>query len=114
MRADFIDAHETYAAVVAGRTVGFYALRRVGDRLRLEHLWVSPEAMNQGVGRAMLTHAVERGKALGFRAVEIESDPNADGFYKKIGARRVGASIGELDGQVRELPVLIYQMDGTP
>src|SRR6266566_7278584 len=63
VRADFINAHETYAAVVEGRTVGFYALRPAGDILHLEHLWVLYDAMNQGVGRALFAHAVERGKA---------------------------------------------------
>jgi hypothetical protein len=42
IRADFVNAHETYAALVEGRMVGFSALRVAGDRLRLEHLWVMP------------------------------------------------------------------------
>src|SRR6266699_2473216 len=42
-RAEFIAEHETYAAVVAGRAVGFYALRREGSRGRLDHLWVLPD-----------------------------------------------------------------------
>ena len=109
VRADFIDARETYAAVIDGRTVGFYALCRAGDRLRLEHLWVSPDAMNQGVGRTLFAHAVERGKALGYRAMEIESDPNAEGFYQRLGARRIGMRIAELEEQRRELPVLVCE-----
>ena len=112
-RAEFIAKHETYAAVVAGRTVGFYALRCEGSRGRLEHLWVLPDAMNQGVGRALFTHAVERAKILELQALEIESDPNADGFYQRLGARRVGVKMAELDGQLRELPVLVYDIAPT-
>ena len=110
VRAEFIDTQETYAAITAGRTVGFYALCTDGDRLRLEHLWVLPDAMRRGVGRLLFTHAIERAKALGFRALEIESDPNAEGFYRRLGARRVGARVAELDGQRRELPLLVYEI----
>ena len=60
-----IIAHETYAAIVDSRIVGFYALYRAGDILRLEHLWVLPDTMNQGVGRVLFAHSFERGKALG-------------------------------------------------
>ena len=70
-----------------------------------------PNAMNQGVGRALFAHAVERGKALGYRAMEIESDPNAEGFYQKLGARGIGLRIAELEGQRRELPVLVCEFD---
>jgi|SRR5438128_2963339 len=110
VRADFIDARETYAAVVDGRKVGFYALHRVGDVLRLEHLWVLPDSMNQGIGRSLFAHGVERARALGFRTVEIESDPNAEGFYRRLGAHGAGTRVSELDGQKRELPVLVYQI----
>jgi hypothetical protein len=46
----------------------------------------------------------------GIGELEIESDPNAEGFYRRMGARRVGASSKELDGQRRELPILVYEI----
>jgi ribosomal protein S18 acetylase RimI-like enzyme len=77
-------------------------------RASLEHLWVLPGAMGQGIGRALFTHAVQRAKALGLEAIEIESDPNAEKFYEQMGARRFSVNITELDGQSRALPLLIY------
>src|SRR5437899_12760341 len=55
-----IAAHETYAAIDEGRTVGFYALGHKGRGMELLHLWVLPDAMGRGVGRALFTHALER------------------------------------------------------
>lgn len=107
---NFINANETYAAVVNGSEVGFYALSVAGDRLRLEHLWILPDSMKQGIGRSLFSHAVERAIVLGFRTMEIESDPNAEGFYRKLGARRIGVNVSELDGQRREFPVLVYEI----
>ncbi len=37
---EFIDCHETYAAIDKGRMVGFFALGRKGERMELLHLWV--------------------------------------------------------------------------
>jgi len=42
------------------------------------------------------------------RELEIESDPNAEGFYKRMGARRVGTVTRELAGFNRNLPILVY------
>jgi len=98
--------HEFYAAIVDGRIAGFHALARKEHRLELLHLWVLPQAMGGGVGRSLFLHAVERTKALGFRELEIESDPNAQGFYVHLGARRVGSSIRELENQTVSCPSL--------
>jgi len=107
----FIAEHETYTACINGDPIGFYCLSRQSDRMCLEHLWVLPQAMRRGVGRALFVHAVERARALGFETLEIESDPNAAGFYQQMGARHVGATVTELEGRSRELPVLIYEID---
>ena len=40
------------------------------------------------------------------RVLEIESDPNAQGFYERMGAKKIGEHRGEVDGQPRILPVL--------
>jgi GNAT superfamily N-acetyltransferase len=106
--ADFIAKHETYTACMDEHAVGFYALIRWSNRASLEHLWVLPRVMGQGVGRALFSHAVQRAKALGVEAIKIESDPNAEKFYEHMGARRVGANVTEMEGQARTLPVLLY------
>jgi GNAT superfamily N-acetyltransferase len=49
--------------------------------LRLEHLWVLPDWMGQGIGRALFRHAAERAAARGALSLTIEADPNAEPFY---------------------------------
>jgi GNAT superfamily N-acetyltransferase len=108
---EFIARHETYVAVIENRAIGFYALGRKGSRLDLLHLWVLPDAMGRGVGRSLFIHALARTKELGFRELEIESDPNAEGFYQHMGAHRVGSRTQELERRPRELPILVYEID---
>ena len=111
LKPEFIAGHETYVAVVGDKAVGFYALGRKGDRLDLLHMWVLPGWMGRGVGRLLFLHALERTKALGFRGLEIESDPNAEGFYLRLGAHRVGVNVHRVEQRQRELPVLIYEIE---
>jgi len=42
----------------------------------------------------------------------IEADPNAEGFYRRMGARRVGEIVYALDGRERVLPLLTVEVRG--
>jgi GNAT superfamily N-acetyltransferase len=110
MRPEFIAANVAYCAIEENHAVGFYVLTTEGDGLHLDHLWIVPHAMGRGIGRALFEHAVEQAKALGFHAIKIEADPNAEGFYQRMGARPVGSNITEIEGQARELPHLRYDL----
>jgi GNAT superfamily N-acetyltransferase len=104
---DFIRRNEVYAATSDKVVVGFYALAGRGRRIELEHLWVAPDHIGTGVGRALFDHAVRRAAALGAEVLGIEADPNAEGFYRRMGARRVGGTSYPIDGQRRVLPLLV-------
>ncbi|HEY1786562.1 MAG TPA: GNAT family N-acetyltransferase [Verrucomicrobiae bacterium] len=110
---EFVAAHETYSAVIDDQPVGFYALAQKGDQIDLSHFWVLPEWMGRGIGRSLFGHAIERVKVMGFRKLEIESDPNAERFYQQMGARRVRTNNYMVDRQRRELPVLIYEINNA-
>lgn len=107
----FIGSREIYTAVTNDQIIGFYALDRRETALDLLHLWVLPDWMGQGVGRSLFLHALGRTKILGFSELKIESDPNAEAFYLRLGARRVGVNYYEIDQHRRELPVLIYEIN---
>ena len=108
--SEIINSMDVWAGLLDGEIVGFYALRFSSDLGILEHLWVLPASIHEGHGSALFQHAAGRCRAQGCLTLQIESDPNAQGFYEKMGARRVGDRIGEVDGQSRRLPVLELQL----
>jgi GNAT superfamily N-acetyltransferase len=110
MRPEFIAENTAYYAVEGGRAVGFYVLTREDDGLHLDHLWIVPGAMGRGIGRALVEHAAAEASRLGFKQIKIEADPNAEGFYKRMGATRVGTSAGETCGERRELPLMEFHI----
>jgi GNAT superfamily N-acetyltransferase len=55
------------------------------DVLWLEDLWVTPEWFGKGVGSELFRHALERAEQIGATRLEWEAEPNAVGFYEKMG-----------------------------
>jgi GNAT superfamily N-acetyltransferase len=109
MRPEFIAANIAYCAVEDGHAVGFYVLTTENDGVHLDHLWIIPAALRRGIGRALFEHAVDQARAAGFDSIKIEADPNAETFYQRMGAQRVGTSVGEVEGEKRELPLMEYR-----
>ena len=111
MRPEFIAGNVAYSAIEEGRAIGFYLLTTEVDGLHLDHLWIAPHAMGRGIGRALFDHALGQTRRLGHRILKIEADPNAEGFYLRMGARRVGQAVTEVEGQRRELPLFAYELE---
>jgi GNAT superfamily N-acetyltransferase len=103
----YVEQHEVFVATYDGKLIGFYALMGVQSKTELDHLWVLPEMIGKGIGRQLLAHAMERSAAMNVEAIEIDSDPNAEGFYLKAGAKKIGEVISELEGKARILPRLL-------
>ena len=103
---DYIRSNPVWLAFCLDKPAGFAALSVLGRRACLDHLWVLPEHMGRGIGRALWMKALAEARALQCTSLEIESDPNAVGFYEKMGARRVGERHTQVDSQDRSLPIL--------
>jgi GNAT superfamily N-acetyltransferase len=103
---EFVSSAVVWVAEVNGGLAGFYALILVKQRVNLEHLWILPAYIRKGIGRALFEHALARCREMQFQGLEIVSDPNAQGFYERMGAKKVGVSVDEVDGELRSLPVM--------
>ena len=104
--AEFIRDNHVYVAEGDGEVRGFYALCVDGDEAELEHMWVTPDSIGTGIGKELFLDAMERAAALEVRGVEISADPNAAGFYERMGAKQIGEVDSPIDGQPRKLPRL--------
>jgi GNAT superfamily N-acetyltransferase len=78
---------EIYVAEVSGQAIAWAALIPRADVVWLDDLWVEPEWIGAGVGSWLFRHAVERARRLGGKRIEWEAEPNAVGFYERMGGR---------------------------
>jgi len=108
--SDFIRDNHVYVAEDNGEIRGFYALCVAGDKAELEHMWVTPAMIGTGIGKELFLDAMERAAKLNVNAVEISSDPNAAGFYKRMGATQIGEIDSSIEGQPRKIPRLKKQL----
>jgi ribosomal protein S18 acetylase RimI-like enzyme len=96
----------------SGAPVGFVATSVAQPRWDVEHLWVDPSAMGQGIGRLLLRDALGRADAAGALGLAIVSDSNAAGFYLRLGGRPAGALPAPMPGAPeRTLP--LFWLDTT-
>ncbi|MFD3913871.1 GNAT family N-acetyltransferase [Streptomyces sp. NPDC058603] len=110
---DYIETHRVFVAVATGavatgavttgqaagnaeadaartdeRLLGFYAL--VLDPPELDLMFVADAAQGLGIGRRLVEHMTDEARGAGLDAVRVVSHPPAEGFYRSVGARRIG------------------------
>ena len=61
----------------------------------LDDLWVDPAAMGRGLGTQLFGLAVDRARELGAAWLEWGAEPNAVGFYEKLGGRKLRDHVTE-------------------
>jgi GNAT superfamily N-acetyltransferase len=111
---EFIAGNEVYLAEDGGEALGCCALVAGTPSWALEHFWIRPAAMGKGLGRRLFEHARAQAAAAGASVLEIDSDPNAEPFYLRMGAVRVGEVRSQVDGQPRVRPLLHLRLSSTP
>ena len=71
--------------------LGYYAIEKLNDReFELEALFVEPDFIGKGVGRALIEHAKNLVRKLGGNKIIIQGDPNAEKFYREVGGKSNG------------------------
>ena len=108
----FIASQCVLCAVSGNETVGFCALvdAEAGSG-EIEHFWVAPTAMGRGIGRVLFEALIAHAKTIGITTLRIAADPNAAGFYQKMGAIRAGNIPSTPPG--RTLPLFVFKIEQT-
>lgn len=93
------------------RLLGYYRLKREGERSTINGFWIHPSRKGQGLGKQLFNHLVESAKQLGINVIEWELDPNAASFYIRMGGKIVGEKVYLLIQTERRLPLFKYALE---
>ena len=107
---EYFEENESWLAVDNARPIAFYTLQEKNGNAWIENLWVVPEYIGKGVGRRLFLHAMCRALELGYKILQLEADPNAVGFYEKMGMKKVDERVSEVEGQPRILPIMELEL----
>ncbi|MEM5794893.1 MAG: GNAT family N-acetyltransferase [Bacillota bacterium] len=114
----YIKDNLVYVAETKGQVIGYFSLVEVRHDFWagkvfvkkgfwLEHIFVLPEYIGKGIGTQMMEYLISICKSKDVGRVRIFSDPNAKGFYDKIGANYTGESPSSIAGRT----VSLYELD---
>jgi len=98
------DGKDVWVAEEAGTAIGYATLAVQGERAELDELWVDPDWIGRGIGSELFRFLASRAAGLGARRLEWEAEPNAVGFYERVGGRYLRDSEPSEWGRI--LPVM--------
>jgi GNAT superfamily N-acetyltransferase len=103
---------QAFVAEADGRAIGWAEiLPPEGGVCALEHLWVEPARIRGGAGTQLFRHAAGRARDLGATAMEWEAEPNALGFYARMGGRPVRTVTSEWGRELSVMAVSLQMVD---
>lgn len=106
--SDYLRAERVWVADVDGEAAGVIALEPRAGGWSIERLWIDPGVQGLGIGRALVERALAAAAETGGE-IEVLSDPHAEPFYLKLGARRAGEAAAPMPGApARVLPRLLF------
>lgn len=93
---EYIEKNDVFVIEVDGIVAGYYSMVvlqndievggvRIGKGHWLEHMFIAPTHIGQGLGTRLFAHCREGCKAKGILQLGILADPNAKKFYEKMG-----------------------------
>lgn len=103
---EYITTNEVWMMLDEEKPIAFYSISQSEEGCELGHLWVLPEYIGKGIGKQLFNHVRERCKVLDIHRLIIYSDPNAQAFYEKMGAKKIGEDYSDLFGEERVLPMM--------
>ena len=108
---EYFAENESWVAVVDEIPIGFYTLQEKDGNAWIENLWVLPEYIGKGIGKSLFLHAVVLSRRRGYQILRLEADPNAVGFYEKVGMHKFSERHSEVDGEPRILPIMEMELE---
>ncbi|RJS59054.1 GNAT family N-acetyltransferase [Bacillus sp. PK3_68] len=98
-----IEEKHVYVLEDNDKLLAFYSLELNPNRL--DAFFIKPDYIGKGIGKLLWRDVMDRAKKLNIEEFTLDSEPNAEGFYKKMGAKRIG-EISSTVFQNRKLPLM--------
>jgi ribosomal protein S18 acetylase RimI-like enzyme len=86
----YIEENATFKLVFNNNIIGYYSYIIKDQIIKLDNLFVLPDYIGQGFGKYLMNNFFDRIKLSNYKKVTLNSEPNAENFYKKLGFNKVG------------------------
>lgn len=87
----YIQDNQVYKLIIDNIVVGYYSFVYLKkNELKLDNLFIHPNYIGCGYGKALFKDFLDKIKDQQVDRVILESDPNAESFYIKLGFVQIG------------------------
>ncbi|EJV87765.1 GNAT family N-acetyltransferase [Bacillus mycoides] len=104
---EYIKSNYVYVLENDNMKIGFFSFLRNDNAL--DFLYLHPRYKGKGYGNILWEFVIEKAHELGLTSFTIDSDPNAKGYYLKMGAKLIGETPSTVFKD-RLLPLLQYDV----
>lgn len=102
---EYMETSSIYKLVVDAKIIGYYSfIYENKHTVKLDNLFVLPDFIGKGFGKILLDDFLLHINDKGIKKVILQSDPNAEMFYKRFGFIKTGQI--ETSIKDRYLPVM--------
>jgi len=106
--SSYIETNSVYKLMKDRQIIGYYSyFHKANDIVKLDNLFVSPQHIGHGYGKKLMADFLTKLEST-IRKVIVDSDPNAEGFYAKVGFIKTGHI--ETSTPNRYLPVMMLEL----
>lgn len=87
----YILTSEVYNLFEGNKLMAYYAYFSLDEeRVKLDNMFIHPDFIGRGFGNLLMNDFIDRARRQGYKKVELDADPNAEEFYKKLGFKSIG------------------------
>jgi len=104
---EYIKNNFVYVLENDNTMIGFFSFLR--NENALDFLYIHPRYKGKGYGKILWEYVIQQANELGIKSFTIDSDPNAKGYYLKMGAKLIGETPSTVF-EDRLLPLLKYDV----
>jgi N-acetylglutamate synthase-like GNAT family acetyltransferase len=105
VNSSYIDENHVYKLTEQNDIIGYYSFFLVSEQTaKLDSLFISPKVIGSGFGKLLLDDFLRRISPLKLTSITLDSDPNAEGFYRRNGFDVVERKSTSIAG--RTMPVM--------
>jgi N-acetylglutamate synthase-like GNAT family acetyltransferase len=88
---DYIEKYDVYKFSTENKIVGYYSyIVEENLTIKLDNLFLIPEYIGKGLGTFLINDFLNRIQNQNYKRVYLNSEPYAEGFYKKHGFQTIG------------------------
>ncbi|OEH91707.1 GNAT family N-acetyltransferase [Bacillus solimangrovi] len=102
----YIRQNDVYILDGVEGIIGFFTFER-GESNSLDFFYINPDFIGKGFGKTLWEYMIKKAQELDINSFTIDSDPNAKGFYERMGAKQIGETPSTVF-KGRMLPLMKY------